>query len=60
MKALYIDKIILPHQSNSNPVFDIILIDNSNVSEDKNVSIYFHSIGENNPSVVEMFPWKRL
>ncbi len=60
VKALYIDKIILPHQSNSNPVFDIILIDNSNVSEDKNVSIYFHSIGENNPSVVEMFPWKRL
>ena len=59
-KSKYIDKIILPHQSNSNPVFEIILINNSNVLENKNVSIYFHSIGENNLSVVEMFPWKRL
>jgi hypothetical protein len=59
IETLYFNKIILPHQSNTNPVFERILVDNAVISENENVSIYFHSIGENTPLVVKMFTWKR-
>ena len=58
-EVIFCDKIILPHQSNIDPKFEIIVVGDLEISKSSNVKVNFHELGDSAVKQIKMFPWRR-